>query len=431
MAKRKYRSVQVKDVQVSQLLETLGSGRCIVAIDVAKEGFFAAVMDETEQVLVTVKWLHPVQSPEFMSLVAALAVGRTLDTVMEPSGVYGDALRSKLCASGYSVFRVSPKRSHDMAEAYDGVPSWHDAKSAAIIGKMHLDGASERWPVASDHERRLAAALRVLEVHYKEVQRNRNRIEGYLARHWPEVTYLMDTDSATLLELLIEYGGPAAVAADADGAQNLMRRVGGHFLAQSKIDCVVDSACGSFGMHQIDGEVDMVKAVAGECRRQQRASNKARRRVEELSLSEGASKHMAPVVGKTTAAVLTASVGEATKYKTAAAYEKSMGLNLKEKSSGTQKGALRITKRGPGVARKFLYLAALRLIRSDAVARAWYAKKVKRDGGKMKNKAVVAVMRKLIRALWYVAQGADFDSTKLFDTRRLNLQPVSLSEALR
>jgi hypothetical protein len=156
MAKRKYRSVQVKDVQVSQLLETLGSGRCIVAIDVAKEGFFAAVMDETEQVLVTVKWLHPVQSPEFMSLVAALAVGRTLDTVMEPSGAIGDALRSKLCASGYSVFRVSPKRSHDMAEAYDGVPSWHDAKSAAIIGKMHLDGASERWPVASDHERRLA-----------------------------------------------------------------------------------------------------------------------------------------------------------------------------------------------------------------------------------------------------------------------------------
>jgi len=431
MGKRKYRAVQVKDVLVSQLIETLGSGRCVVAIDVAKEDFFAAVMDESEKVLVTVKWTHPAQSPEFMSLVAGLAVGRTLDVVMEPSGVYGDALRSRMCADGYRVFRVSPKRSHDMAEAYDGVPSWHDAKSAAIIGKMHLDGASEPWPVASDHERRLSAALRVLEVHYKEVQRNRNRIEGYLARHWPEVTHIIDADSATLLELLIEYGGPSAVAADADGARSLMRRVGGHFLAQSKIDGVVDSAVRSFGMEQIDGEVEMVKAVAAECRRQQRASNKARRRVEELSLSEGASRHMAPVVGKTTAAVLTASVGEATKYKTAAAYEKSMGLNLKEKSSGKHKGALRITKRGPGVARMFLYMAALRLIRSDTVVRAWYAKKVKRDGGKTKNKAVIAVMRKLTRALWHVARGAEFDSTRLFDVRRLNLQSTTVAEALR
>jgi len=221
------------------------------------------------------------------------------------------------------------------------------------------------------------------------------------------------------------------VAADADGARSLMRRVGGHFLAQSKIDGVVDSAVRSFGMEQIDGEVEMVKAVAAECRRQQRASNKARRRVEELSLSEGASRHMAPVVGKTTAAVLTASVGEATKYKTAAAYEKSMGLNLKEKSSGKHKGALRITKRGPGVARMFLYMAALRLIRSDTVVRAWYAKKVKRDGGKTKNKAVIAVMRKLTRALWHVARGAEFDSTRLFDVRRLNLQSTTVAEALR
>ena len=39
-------------------------------------------------------------------------------------------------------------------------------------------------------------------------------------------------------------------------------------------------------------------------------------------------------------------------------------------------------------------------------------------------KAVVAVMRKLARALWHVGQGKRFDAAKLFDVSRLGLAPV-------
>ncbi len=35
------------------------------------------------------------------------------------------------CAvGGIALYRVSPKRVHDAAEVYDGVPSLHDAKAA-------------------------------------------------------------------------------------------------------------------------------------------------------------------------------------------------------------------------------------------------------------------------------------------------------------
>ena len=84
-------------------------------------------------------------------------------------------------------------------------------------------------------------------------------------------------------------------------------------------------------------------------------------------------------------------------------------------------GKLKITKRGSGIARKFLYLAALRLIKDDAVAAAWYRNR-KCYRAELKKKAVVAVMRKLVRALFHVARGSAFDSTKLFDTRRLSLE---------
>ncbi len=65
-------------------------------------------------------------------------------------------------------------------------------------------------------------------------------------------------------------------------------------------------------------------------------------------------------------------------------------------------------------------MAALRLIYRDPIVRAWYRKKVARDGGRTKIKAVVAVTRKLVLALWHVARGEAFDASKLFDARRLD-----------
>jgi hypothetical protein len=65
-------------------------------------------------------------------------------------------------------------------------------------------------------------------------------------------------------------------------------------------------------------------------------------------------------------------------------------------------------------------MAALRLLKDDPVAAAWCRAR-KGYIAELKIKAVVALMRKLARALWHVARGASFDSSKLFDTRRLEL----------
>jgi transposase len=129
-------------------------------------------------------------------------------------------------------------------------------------------------------------------------------------------------------------------------------------------------------------------------------------------------KYISATVGLITSVVLMSLVGEPSEYDCARSYEKALGLNLKERSSGKHKGKLRITKRGNATARKYLYLAALRLISKDAVIRAWYDKRA-RPGEK--RKAVVAVMRKLAKAIWYVSQGSCFDVSKLFDVRRLEL----------
>jgi hypothetical protein len=102
----------------------------------------------------------------------------------------------------------------------------------------------------------------------------------------------------------------------------------------------------------------------------------------------------------------------------ARAFEKACGLNLKEKSSGELKGKLSLTKRGPSVVRQIIYLAALRLLQREPLMKLWYERR-KSYGDGSRQRAVVAVMRKLIKALWHVARGAEFDIAKLVDVRRL------------
>jgi len=143
MKKRTYRKIAVKEVDAAALAAELGSERVVLAIDVAKVDMVAAVVTGDGRVLRTVCWKNPGENGLVLALLVDLGrAGPRVEAVMESSGTYGDVLRQQLLEHGVLVFRVSGKRTHDAAEVYDGVPSLRDAKSAAIIAKLHLDGLS-------------------------------------------------------------------------------------------------------------------------------------------------------------------------------------------------------------------------------------------------------------------------------------------------
>ena len=54
------------------------------------------------------------------------------------------------------------------------------------------------------------------------------------------------------------------------------------------------------------------------------------------------------------------------------------------------------------------------MINHNEIVSTWYDKKVHAHGGRDKLKIVVALMRKLSRALWYVARGQAFDARRLY-----------------
>lgn len=421
MKKRTYRKIPVNKVRIEALLASLDGAEAVFAVDVAKTDMVGAFVARDGRVVMNICWKNPWENGRVLELLDELRkAGVRVEAVMESSGSYGDVLRYQFELRGVCVFRVSGKRTHDAAEVYDGVPSLHDAKSAGIIAKLHLDGASAPWPQAPVQRRELQAAIATMEMYQEYEQRLVHKLEGWLARHWPEVTAHLELTSATLMALLARIGGPQDVAARSEEARQLMLGVSHRLLSEEKIEAVIDAAKASVGVPLVEQERIALRELASEMHRALLSFKKAKTRVEEMSRELKPASLLAPEVGKATAAVFVADVGNPQEFGSANAYVKAFGLNLKEKSSGKQKGQLHITKRGPSRARKYLWLAVLRWVEKDRVARAWYEKKIERDGGK-RAKAVIALMRKYAKALFHLARGQALQSSKLFDTSRLAL----------
>ena len=408
MSKHTYRSQKVNEIDWDQLRGKWAGQPLVFAVDVAKETHYALLASPGQTESVLLRWDHLGESAALIGELGRF--GAPVAVVMESSGTYGDSLRHLCRQAGFAVHLASAKRVHDAQEVFDGVPSLHDPKSACLIARLHAEGLTKPWPELGDREREMNALRREYEMHQSQYARCQNRLEAALSRHWPEVLPLLALDCVALEQVLKVYGSPARVAADADGAAAELRRAGGHFLAEGKIRAVIASAGATLGEPCTGAEGRYLAALACELEHSRRHMRGARRALESMVAADGKLAEMARTVGRLTTAVLLGLHLDPRHFANPRAFQKALGLNLKEKSSGKHKGQLKLTKRGSSLARKYLYFAALRLIRRNPVVARWYAGKV---DPKAKLKAVTALVRKLALGLWHVARGDQFDAGRL------------------
>lgn len=408
MKKRTYRAKEVNNINWTQVKEQLAGEAAVLAIDVAKEKQYGLLSTADDNLSVLFKWNHPQQTGHVLNALKDLACPLTV--VMESTGTYGDAMRYQFRKSGFDVYQISAKRVSDAREVYDGVPSLHDAKAATVIMRLHREGLSKVWRESTDDERSMAALRREYDLHQSQYQRNQNRLEAYLSRHWPEVLYLMPLDSVTLESLLMEYGTPERIGDASGEAAKKMRAWGKSQLTQDKIERVIQSAVTTLGQPCIESERHYLQALAEEMRHSRLQQKKAQQALEAMIKSDAELRQLGSTLGMVTTAVLLSCRLDPRQYDCARSYQKALGLNLKEKSSGQYVGQLKITKRGSSTARRYLYFAALRLIHNDPIVKAWYQRKV---DSRAKNKTVIGLMRKLAKALWHLARGERFDASKL------------------
>jgi transposase len=415
-----YSTISIKQVDVSVLLPLLAAG-CLIAIDVAKEKFVVALATLQGEILRLIRFHHPVETHEFLALVGHLVrqlPQGTVQAALEPTGTYGDALRYQLERRGVPVKLVSPKRTHDSKELFDGVASLHDGKSAVLIARLHGMALSSDWKTPPEATRSLRALVEMRRVHELPLEPLHGRLEAMLARHWPEFGRWLDVrEQRSALTFLAELGGPEAVQRDPERAREVLRAGSRGRLSQELIDGVVSQA-ETLGMPMTPVEQQLLQTVARAAVEQRKKMSEVEEQLNDLVSQDEAMARVARMIGRYTAATLFALV-DPRQYDSARAFEKACGLNLREKSSGEMQGRKSITKRGPAEVRRVMHLCALRKVQEEPLLKAWYEQR-KSYKAEARVSAVVAVTRKLVRAVWHVARGTEFDVTKLVDVRRLS-----------
>jgi transposase len=414
MRRRAYGARRVNQVEVDKLLQGRDALALTVGVDIGKF-----------ELLVVCRWAdgrferpwrvaNPSEIPALVALLQHLAAGRPLGVAMESSGTYGDALRQALADHRIAVVRVSGKAASDYAEIFDGVPSQHDGKDAALVADLAALGKAQPWPYQPPDawQQELSYWVDGMVAQRQLLALGQGRLEGLLARHWPEATRVLKLSSGTLLRALAHHGSPQALAADPQAAQQLAGW-GGRLLSASKREALLASAGTTVGVRPGEWEQRQLRDHAQQALAARRQGQRAERCLRRLAQGHAVLQAQGQVIGVPTACVLWVSTGDPRDYHAAAAYRKAMGLNLVERSSGTQRGELHLSKRGSARARQWLYFAALRLVQKSGV-RPWYEAK-KAGHPRQAKRALVAVMRKLAVALYHVGvHGQEFDARRLF-----------------
>jgi transposase len=136
MARRVYRTVAVKKVSLEKVVASLAEGAVQAGSDIGKEVIVTVLRDSRGKFLKAWKTRQPSELRELVGLLAELGRHRALVVAMESTGTYGDAFRQALSDAGVAVERVGGKAVKDYAEIFDGVPSNHDGKDAAMIAEL-------------------------------------------------------------------------------------------------------------------------------------------------------------------------------------------------------------------------------------------------------------------------------------------------------
>lgn len=405
VSKRAYRRVKVNSVDVNQLMaKAKGVAKVSLGLDIAKDEIVACLRWGQEQFEQPWSVKNPFEIDALVELCVELSSECEVVVSMESTGTYGDAVRVALTVAKIPVVRVSGKHVSDYKEIFDGVPSQHDGKDAAMIAELAANGKGASWNYVPDSDEisHIRYLVRTMTLAKNEFVRLIGQLEASVTRHWPELTRELKLTSPTALRLLAKYGSPAEARKDND-LEKQLRTWGGAKLKADKIERIVGGARTSAGVPADLYEIQWIQELATHALAANRKSNQYDKRIKEVLLRDKFWCNYIEAVGAGTLGVLLTTVGDLRNFPNGGSLVKALGLNLKERSSGKRKGQLAITKRGPSEARRWMYYWALRAVQTPEL-KEWYrrfhaTKPGQPSIGHRKRKGLICLMRKLSRSL--------------------------------
>ena len=331
----------------------------------------------------------------------------------ESTGCYGMPLAHFLDKNNITTYMINPVHTKRVKEIRDNSPMKSDQKDPRVIADIMQLGCTLSVIIPKGS----AAALRNLVQARERAVAMRNswhsQMHGLVFQIFPEFSsHIKNLLSKTSLYILEHYTSPDQLAqALLDELGPMLRKISRGQFSMDKTAALLKAAQNHVGV------TEAVSVLALEIRQQVKLIKELQQYISELEAQIAdvlktvpSSRPILSINGigiVTTAAIL----GETAAFEGfthAAEVEKLAGLNLFEISSGKHLGQRRISKRGRSLLRKALYFAALNVVKKKGVFHEKYQSYLKR--GMPKNKALVAIARKLVRVIFAIVRNdAVFD----------------------
>ena len=316
----------------------------------------------------------------------------------ESTGRYTEPFVHYFKKRGIRLVQVNPMHTKRLKEVNDNSPKKTDGKDPRVIADIVMLGhtltvvvpeggiADLRW-LTKARDRAMKMRTMLL-----------NQIQDFVFAIFPEFLTHLEVNSATGRLLLERYPLPDdMVACGLDVLAKTMRKVSHGKIGYERAQALYDDALRSVGIREARGSIvfeirnslALLKTLDGNI-------EETESRMAEILKGIPCSRYMLSLkgIGPVTASGILGEVANFGAFKTIGELEKLAGLNLYEISSGKHRGERHISKRGRPLLRKFLYLAALNVIRKGGVLREQYQSYLSR--GMKKMKAVIAIARKLL-----------------------------------
>lgn len=368
---------------------------------------------------------------EFWDRISSAARTHKLEEIIigfEPTGPYMEPLAQFLRSKkGVRLVQVNPMHSKRLKELTGNSPLKTDRKDPKVIADIIELGHALTVVIPEGPAAELRRLTQARERTTVSRTRLFNQLQTLLASFFPEfLQVMMDVKTVTAMHLLRHYPAPEEIVAlGEDYLAAILRKISRGKLREDRARALYEAARESVGVQEGRSgmllEVNLLLDTIGSYDRFiDGVELEMLRQLEQIPYSHVILSLKG--IGAVTAAGLIGEVGDFTKFRTISEVMKLAGLDLYEVSSGKHKGMLRISKRGRPLMRKFLYLAALSIVRQGGVLHEWYQRALGR--GMKKTKALVAVSRKLLGIIFALVRDHSI-YVENYSKQKLVLQEVA------
>jgi len=318
---------------------------------------------------------------------------------MEATSRYGENLYHELEQRGYVLRLLHPRQTHQFHER-QGLRAKTDRLDAMTIAKVLLSGEARAGYVPNERVTTYRELVRLHTQLSDVAAAYQNEIQALVVVLFPEFTQVFaDPCLPTALSVLKMY--PSAqdiVAAGVEPIYRLLRAQTpahyGHPTAKKLVELA--RSTGSSG-RALSGRSTSLRILCDQLEHTQANLARLQAEIEQLLTTDPGVKGLQqiPEFGPKTVAVLRAELGDVARFTRTDEVIAYGAMDIEIKESGLWRGKAKLSKRGSGLLRRMLYLAALRSIHLEGSAfGAYYHQLVER--GLKKGSALMALMRKML-----------------------------------